>query len=483
MKRKILSALLAFTFLLTSPLAARAQGQAGSRENDLQVAVRAKVQNALDSNSVCKTVALETSSEDCPLPAEEDEDANESDVIGVGAGDFSEGALAAADAIVAVPADPATTATTAPAEPSVFKHDMEEHIKTKNASVSEGNDERALWEIKRYELEQWVRESYWITWKLMSRGDSAMAVELTTVGFKIPKLIALAFGLGGILDAVEDRMEEWFHQGSWGELDSIRREARLNVLYVRIQRNAFNLIYADKDAYFELIKEYPEVEYLFNDLYTFFKWRSHLHEFYKDQEKNPYQYNDYLLYKVFKKATQRNSFEGWWELANVAKKEMRAAMAENKNCLTSSKSAKKEATDINRYVYDASNALEAGRKWNGIQRYAVRKHALPRSLYPRLGAGTIQMRKEIRAKLEGKTIEGLQKEFTDYRLVYLKGRIKAEEEWNKFYAENDLGSRHCVSSSEEEEAIAEELEKLTDPIAEDFSLADNIADWLNQSVE
>ncbi len=395
---------------------------------------------------------------------------------------------------------------------------------------------RELWEKQRIELDNYIAESYWVTWKLESIGDVQLAVSLNRLGFLPVHIAAQAFGVKDISDRLEDFVTKQLMQNKGKMLDPISTKHRLETLYVKIQYNAFNLLKITTDDYFNLIREYPEVKYLFDDLYVFFKWRAHLHDYYDNyvastdpaignaykeylkapkvrfhtylrknfpqkvfadylQAPNDYRYNEYLMYKVFRRAVRRNSFLGWSELALIAKRDMLQAMETDSSCL-SNRTAADEKASIQEYAFHAHNALEAGRFWNGKQRYAVFKLALPHHMRPTLGAGVEGIKKQIRQKMKGLSKEEIKAAFMQHRQDYLKSRQSqnSEVQWKLALAKdvkkqdtatsgvlteqenydniNKLFNSHqCIPAQGEEVTI----QNKTDPIAADFTFLDEIA--------
>lgn len=461
MKKQILSVLLAVSVLSTNLFAVPVEQQMKGVERDLYDGV------------------AQVESDTCVL--EEEDESIDSDDADVGDVESYQEALNVAAASASAQETTSTNEENNQSKPqSGLVQDMQMH--GQNNRIFDDTNADA-WEAKRQELEKYIWGSYWITWKLLSEGDAEFAVALTSVGFKLPKLVALVFGLGGVVDKIEDAMKDAYHDTTEGSTDPISKEHRLNVLYVKIQRNAFNLLFITRDDYFKLIQEYPEVGYLFEDLYTFFKWRAHLREFYVGYKYNEYKYNEYMLYKIFKKALNRNSFEAWWELANIAKQEMKTALnntqnmetaVNEKNICLSSKNARQEKENMKQYIFNANNALEAGREWNGIQRYAVLKHALPCNLYPKRGAGTVQMKAYIKDSMRHLTKEEMKQTFMDFRSAYIKGRKTEEPKWQQFYKENQLDSYKCVLP----EGEVLEQNKIINPIPADFSFIDEVGNKL-----
>jgi len=429
MKKQILSVLLAVSVLSTNLFAVSVEQQKKSMKRKLYSAV-------------------EQVESDTEYDLEADDEINDSE-------DADVGDVAASQEVTA------TNEGSCQSKPqSDIVQDMQMHVQNMYAADD--------WEAKRAELDKYVRESYWITGKLISEGDKQLAIALR------------------LSKRWTNRLAEWFL-----DLDTIHKTHNLNVLYVKIQRNAFNLLYITRDDYFKLIQEYPEVGYLFEDLYTFFKWRAHLRKSYIGHEHNEYQYNEYLFFKTFMKPIQRNSFETWWELAEkIAKQEMKEVLnntqnmetaANDKNICLSSKNARQERAAMNQYIPNANNALQSARRWNAIQRFYALLHggALPCNLHPQYGIGTPQMRKEIKNQLKNKSKnqkkEEIEQIFMDFRSKYIESRMPKDLEWKKFYEDKNLGDYRCVFPGGEELEIQKGV---INPIIDDTSFLDEVAEFL-----
>ena len=522
MKKQITTVLLAIAFLSTNLFAITPQEQIDGMDRELHKQSAAQAQAA--QAQAAQAQAAQEDKED------EEEEKNEA------SGEIDSMVDEANQSNSSKSASAKEKSTASQAKSSKTKEKRLSKEEKRQAAIAQ-KEKELQWEKLRNELDHYVADSYWITWKWESVGDVQMALAITRLGF-IPVRIATAvFGASSLSDGLEDWITKIILKERGTKLFALSPSHKMESLYVRIQYNAFNLLRISTEDYFDLIKEYPEVEYLFDDLYTFFKWRSHLHGYYAEyaattnkdlakvyetyseatdnnesfysyllknadkkilaeylQAPNDYRYNEYFLYKIFQRAVRRNSFLAWERLSRIAKQQMLQAI-EKKAALLTTQTAEQEEISLQDYAFQAYNALEDGRKWNGYQRYAAwHNNALPLAMNPRLGAG-IALRKEIEKKMKGKSKENIRKAFEEKRMDYLQSRETnpVDIQWKKLLAtpvEGQNGSEQKEGQTTnplskykripDEDGYIATPKSRPDPIADDFTLLDEIAEKLTK---
>ena len=312
---------------------------------------------------------------------------------------------------------------------------------------------------KQQELAAYIRNSNWRTKKGLSKSDRAFVSGLVEMG-KFALMWTAAIGFDGLLDAMESNYEsdnDWNASLSVGE-DSVAsltdmleavcdEDLSVDKLYAKIQHNAFYLVIIDGESFKQVASKYPEVAYLFEDLYTFFRWRYELRS-----RVSGYGLNEDNINVTFRAATSINSFIGWWELANVAKSEMALAVANPDDYTAlipfSVRSGMEERTNIRElYKPRARRARYYGRVWNNIQDYAAKKRHMEKiSEQEKSERGINSVAKPVRGRrpsvrkavfntLAPLSDREVYQTLTDMRQHYVEVRVRSERVWQQYMQE------------------------------------------------
>ncbi|MBR4592837.1 MAG: hypothetical protein IKO35_06485 [Elusimicrobiaceae bacterium] len=296
------------------------------------------------------------------------------------------------------------------------------------------------WELKRSELYSYVQSSNWRTGKNISDADRSFRKTLRTIAFGLVKEAAQLCGWDRILDRLEQEAINKYENNETIQntvaavtaniSDAVNSEDHtIESLYKDVQHNAFTLLSLNHVDYQKLKKAYPEVEYLFEDLYTFFKWRYELRE-----ADSSYKLNENNINVEFRLASSTNSFFAFWELANVAKSEMKNAVSNNSSTLTTL-TVSDERDNMQLLASRAKQALYFGRVWNGMERYAVKRNILPKTLDPEHGARKASIKKAIKISFDPLSDEEILNILTDIRSHYASARSISEKHWGKWASE------------------------------------------------
>lgn len=300
------------------------------------------------------------------------------------------------------------------------------------------------------ELAFYILNSDWRTYKGLSQGDKAVILGLVK--------LAQAF-LGwmnlGVLDNIEASiMDKTNNQGGLsGEslsaaaniFESAGHETHdIDELYIKIQNNAFHVVLLNRVDFEKMVKKYPEVAFLFEDLYTFFRWRYEMRS--RDEK---YRLNENNIYHVMNSATRINSFLGWWELANVAKWFMANTITENKPeeglYPFTMKTYEEEKNNLKvDYRPSARDARYFGRVWNCMQRYAaINRHMekLDDAQGANNGLGTVlspkrgfklSVKRAVYKSLAPLSDQEVYDSLKNVRYQYVAMRARSEVIWRKF---------------------------------------------------
>lgn len=340
--------------------------------------------------------------------------------------------------------------------------DVKEYV-TDNAQFTATGKLNA-WEKKRAELYRYVQGSNWHTWKNISDGDRRFVETLKTICFGLIKETAAACGYDRIIDRLEQKAINEYEnnqevqnavQAVLSDIsDAANNEKHTaDAMYVQVQHNAFILLLMNYVDYKKLVAQYPEVDFLFDDLYTFFKWRADLRTY------DPaYKLNENNINVAFRHAVSTNSFFGWWELTNIAKMEMRNAVESGSHRLNT-QTISDERDGMKSFEAYAKRARYFGRLWNGMQRYAVQKKILPKVRNPKRGAGRVSIREAIKDSFAPLTNEQVLSTLTDIRHHYITERTRAEKVWQKWYQDN-LASRQQQASLEIQRSLGTMVEEV-----------------------
>jgi len=306
-------------------------------------------------------------------------------------------------------------------------------------SLSSATGEISTWEKRRSELYTYVKSSNWRTGKNISDADREFRKTINTIFFGLIKEAARLCGYDRILDRLE---QESLNKQNNNEDIQVAiatvennianafedENLTINALYREIQHNAFVLLGISNVDYTKLIKEFPEVKFLFNDMYTFFKWRYELRN-----SNQAYKLNENNINVSFRTAAATNSFFAFWELANIAKTEMRIS-ANNTNDKLTTLSVSGERDNIKLFDAYAKQALYFGRMWNGMQHYAVKKEILPKTLDPKRHGGSSSLKKEIKNSFKNLDNGQILSVLNHIRAYYTNAREVSENYWIKWSA-------------------------------------------------
>lgn len=297
------------------------------------------------------------------------------------------------------------------------------------------------WEQKRSELYRYVQSSDWRTGKNISDADRAFRKTIGTIAFGLVKEIAQLCGYDRILDRIEQMAINRYENNQTIQSAAAAVAANIsdaatsdehttNALYRAVQHNAFTLLSMSSVDYQKLVAAYPEVEFLFDDMYTFFRWRYEL----RNVEPS-YKLNENNIDVEFRLASRTNSFFAFWELANIAKAEVRNAVADDEEQL-STLSVSDERDSMKVFHAYAKQALYFGRIWNGMQRFAVKREALPKEINPVRGAVKAFIKKDIQTTFEPLENDEILNILATIRSNYTLARRISEKYWNKWVAAN-----------------------------------------------
>ncbi len=311
---------------------------------------------------------------------------------------------------------------------------------------------------KQQELAFYIKNSDWRTWKNLSKRDRAFITNLISMG-----KLALAWADLAGLDGVMDSFESWANDRDDNQYSSAKEafsvandiveaiygeDHIVDDIYTRIQHNAFFVVLINAEDFKRVATKYPEVAYLFDDLYTYFRWRYELRV--RDSD---YALNEDNINVVFRTATRINSFLGWWELANVAKSEMALAASnpDDNTALVPFTSRNREEERYNiRGIYGsrARSARYFGRVWNNMQDYAAKERKMMDisadeeaergidSVPSPVRGRKCSVRKEVFNSLESLSDQEVYQAFTDMRNHYVDVRIRSERVWQQYMQEN-----------------------------------------------
>ena len=310
--------------------------------------------------------------------------------------------------------------------------------------------------FKQQELFYYIRNSDWRTWKHLSQRDRKFTQDLINIAKFFLSLVDIA-GLDKAMDSLEayemDRMDD-SHDAEKQILDAANDilEASsgevhaVDSLYTKIQHNAFYVVLLNKVDYDKVVKKYPEVKFLLDDLYTYFRWRYELRS--RDQK---YKLNEDNINVMFRTATYINSFLGWWELANVAKGEMvQAVRTEDDSSLRpfTLKTYSEERNNLKQtFASPAGRARYFGRVWNNIQDYAAKERkmaGISEEEAAARGVGSVPkpvrgrkagVRREVYKALQDLSDKDVYATLLSVRKAYVDMRIASEEVWKKFVKE------------------------------------------------
>lgn len=325
------------------------------------------------------------------------------------------------------------------------------------------------WEQKRSELFKYVQDSNWRTGKNISEADRAFWNTIQEILYGLIKDTARVAGCDRIFDLLEEEEINKYENKESIQVaiatvetnisDALHNDDHaINKLYIDIQRNAFNVLGLNRVDFNKISAQYPEVKYLFEDMYTFFKWRNDLRN-----NSAAYALNENNIDVEFHLAATTNSFFAFWELANIAKSEMRNATENNENDL-STLSVTAERDSMKLFDSYARQALYFGRIWNGMQRYAVKRGLLPETLDPKRGARKNVIKKAIKDSFDKLTDAEVLSVLDDVRAYYAEARAISEKYWKEW------------ASKQDEKKLQENLKQMLQKI-------EQITDSLNIKVE
>lgn len=313
----------------------------------------------------------------------------------------------------------------------------------------------ALGEITTFDQRQkylacYVARSNFRTGKGLSEGDHAVVLGFIKLAqaalsyFNIPALDLLE---GNILDKVDSK--QGLAKESMAVANNILEAAKsenhaVDYLYKQIQHNAFFVLVLNKTDYKKVLIKYPEVGFLFEDLYTFFSWR------YEMCKREPdYCSNEDQIHNVMSNAIHINSFLGWWEIANEAKEEMAESVRDTEETgldpFTPYTAAVESKNMRNIYLPHRNNARYFGRIWNNMQKYAGKERGMQNMTKEEAeakGLGTVpvpvrgflpSVRRFVYDSLKNLTDQEVYQSLLSIRKEYVTMRARSEKEWKNKY--------------------------------------------------
>ena len=312
-----------------------------------------------------------------------------------------------------------------------FVQDIQDYIDEKTEYEISGN--LSDYERKRNILKnEYLRESRWLTGQGYTEFDAELRRVLKTIFGGLLEYVCELLGLDGLKDDVlQGRMTEEDTNDFIQEVEKSAVSAledlftannqSTDTLYTKIQNNAFELLELDHRDFCRVVKEYPEVGFLFDDMYIFFQWRYSLRTY-----KPIYKNNENNIDATMRPSAHQSSFLAWWELASRAKESFRQTVQEDAENLTMKEIRWEDLRADNKDI------LKYGRYWNGIQHYAVLKHALPVQLKPKESVGGkfsigIPIIRKYRKLPPAQILEDL----TKIRASYVSARIQGAEAWKQ----------------------------------------------------
>lgn len=329
-------------------------------------------------------------------------------------------------------------------------------------ALSSATGEINAWEKRRSELYKYVQSSNWITGKDISDGDRAFRETLSTIAVGLIKQLARKWGCDLMFDRMEEKSNNAYENSEDIQVAAATVAANLNdalhsddhtvnTLYIDIQHNAFNILGMSFTDFKKVSTQYPEVKFLFEDMYTFFKWRYELRD-----KNNSYKLNENNINVKFRLSSTTNSFFAFWELANIAKSTMRHAADNKDNDLTNlTVSAERDNMEI--FENYARQALYFGRIWNGMQRYAVKRGVLPENLNPERGARKKTIKRAIKSSFKDLNNEQVANVLDEVRNYYVSAREVSENYWSNWVKKQ---KNNKVQANLEE--MLEQIQQITD---------------------
>lgn len=326
---------------------------------------------------------------------------------------------------------------------SGLQEDLEAYF-TNNELLSSFGDMSAF-DQRQEELAFYILNSDWYTGKGLSQGDKALIIGLV----KLAQAFLGWLNLGMLDSAEASLMDKTNNQGDAVDpisniLESAAGENHdVDKLYIKIQNNAFHVVLLNQVDFEKVVRKYPEVGFLFDDLYTFFRWR---YEMRIRNEK--YRLNENNIYHIMHSSTRINSFFGWWELANVAKWFMANTIKENnvsKGLYPFTMKTYEEEKNNLKVDYKASarDARYFGRVWNTMQHYAAKKRHMDKltDAQRQQGIGIVlspkrwfkfSVRRAVYKSLKGLSDKEVYDELVSVRKQYVVMRARSEKKWQEF---------------------------------------------------
>jgi len=294
-------------------------------------------------------------------------------------------------------------------------------------------------------VEEMVRKSLWMTGKGFSAGDVQQRQRAITIAFGLLQIVLNWAGHGEWLsDRVKenaenevDKMVAYFQRKIAENAPGFSNEE----LYVKIQHDAFVVLFIPPAKLEIMMQEYPEISYLLSDMLYFFKWRTLL-----GQKDDKYNSNVNDINAEFRNATHMNSFLAWWMLASIADLKIEQE-------LTGKDDRWEDPADEknNRRIYDSNAAIAKyyGRIWNGIQGYAVARGIFDKKMMPIRGAYNKIVKNRVT-----RAIDKDYKDLSDEKVALSFKRIRAN-----YIKAHETASWHTESAHHEAQQVAKSLKK------------------------
>ena len=313
----------------------------------------------------------------------------------------------------------------------------------------------ALGEITTFDQRQkylacYIARSNFRTGKGLSEGDHAVVLGFIKLAqailswFNIPALDLLE---GNILDKVDSK--QGLAKESMAVANNILEASKsenhaVDYLYKQIQHNAFFILLLNQTDFKKVLVKYPEVGFLFEDLYTFFSWR---YEMCKRDDK--YCSNEDQIHNEMSNAIHINSFLGWWEIANEAKEEMAESVQDTEETgldpFTPYTAALESRNMVAIYRPHRNNARYFGRIWNNMQKYAGKERGMQNMTKEEAeakGLGTVpvpvrgflpSVRRFVYDSLKNLTDQEVYQSLLSIRKEYVTMRARSEKVWKNKY--------------------------------------------------
>lgn len=348
------------------------------------------------------------------------------------------------------------------------EHELNSFFDTFSNTLAKGNESEM--QKMAEELGDLVRESQWLTGKGISKGDLEEKQRILTMFFGFAQIILNYVGYGDVGKNIlsednknkVDKMVAYFQK----QINSNASGYSTEELLVKVQNNAFVLLFIPPTKLEEMMQRFPELRFLMMDMMFFFKWRADLRA-----QDDAYERNVNDIAAEFRRATRINSFVTWWILTGIARLKIREE-------IEGDDSAWQNYTDeiLRRQIYDsyAATAKYYGRLWNSVQRYAATKRDYGEKKKERAIDGRLKpinsdfipesikrtVKKDYEKLSKKEVVESLKR----IRYNYIKTHVESDEIWYKWYAEHKTGEAKNVDTDDAERQLNQEFKQKIDSV-------------------